>query len=83
MLEAYIDIAAEMLAEAAAVLQDGGISIVSSLCSEERGSVRLHIRGDALPEACRTGPLRPVTITFTVTSYGRQRLTRISDITLL
>lgn len=83
MREACVDISAEMLAEAAGVLQDGGIRILGSLRSPSPMTVRLHIASDALPDGCGAAVLSPVRIAFTTKTYGRQRLVRISDITLI
>lgn len=68
-------------------LFDAGLRIAGSFDSRalpDMDSVVLRVEGDALPERCGAGldPLREVSVEFTSESYGRQRLVRVSAITL-
>ena len=83
---AAIDIAPEVLRECIPVLLDAGFKIIGSATT--RGLpvdvVRLVIEGDALPEACdgRDGLLL-VSFTLQQENYGRQRITRLKDVTVV
>lgn len=89
MRKAVVDIVAEVLPKAAAVLADAGLTIAGSfLCGIDgfdEGRVRLILEDEAghvLPERCGEAGWWMVSATFQQESYGSQTLTRIHAIEL-
>lgn len=71
----------ELLRDGLGPLFDHGLTVVRSIYS--RLFVALEIAGDQLPFECgEGGPLRVVTVHITQEDYGRQRMARVSAISL-
>jgi hypothetical protein len=89
MRRALVDIAAEMLPEAARALVDYGFTIVGSapnnLMAAQR-TVRLVIGSDAipslLPEECDIG-WRVISVQMVKESHGEQSITKITDVSVI
>jgi hypothetical protein len=82
MKTAVVQIAGEVLGQAASVIVDAGLEIIGSMAAPWLigGTVVLIVRGDLLPDECASGPLKLVDIVVTSEAYGRQRISRVSDI---
>lgn len=80
---AVIDVTGEVLPKATAVLADAGIVAVGSMTGPRADTIRLIIRGEALPVECETGQMKQVTVAFSEVSYGSQRLIRVAAIDVL
>lgn len=82
---AVIEIAPAVLRDCIPVLLDAGFKIIGSATSRDLPMqvVRLVIGGDALPEACEGESLLLVTMTIQQDQYGKQRLTRVADVSLV
>lgn len=84
---AYVTIPVNRLEDLGAMM-DAGLEVISSAASDRLGAVKLLIAGDALPEECESASesclahIPSVMIEVTTEAYGRQRLVRVSKITL-
>lgn len=85
---AYVEIAAPCLRDCVGYIIDHGLEVIASGPSDSLGVVKLLIAGDVLPEECEAATdscltsIQTVTIQMTQERYGRQGITRVTNITV-